>query len=380
MNSKIYDVAVLGAGASGLFFGSMIKDRSICIIDANKDIGAKIKISGGGRCNITNKRVSENNYLGDKEFIKKTFDTFSNTDFLSYLKQNNLQLSLEDKIVKGQYFFKKSTVLIEFLKKQINHAKLFLNTKVEDVDFNEYYSIKTSNGIIKAKKLIIASGGESYRSIGASTIGFDMAKKFGHTINRTSPALVGFTVQKDQFWFKELSGLSQRVAITIDGKRFYQDMLFAHKGCSGPVVLNASLYWQKGNMQIDFLPDFDLNKLSGNSLISSRIPAPKRFVKAFLQSIDLDDKPISKLSSEEKKKLQSIKAYTFSPAGTFGYTKAEVTKGGVSTDEIDQNTFLSLKQKDLYFIGEVLDVTGELGGYNFQWAFSSAYKCAKGFD
>ena len=225
MNSKIYDVAVLGAGASGLFFGSMIKDRSICIIDANKDIGAKIKISGGGRCNITNKRVSENNYLGDKEFIKKTFDTFSNTDFLSYLKQNNLQLSLEDKIVKGQYFFKKSTVLIEFLKKQINHAKLFLNTKVEDVDFNEYYSIKTSNGIIKAKKLIIASGGESYRSIGASTIGFDMAKKFGHTINRTSPALVGFTVQKDQFWFKELSGLSQRVAITIDGKKFYQDIV-----------------------------------------------------------------------------------------------------------------------------------------------------------
>ena len=157
-------------------------------------------------------------------------------------------------------------------------------------------------------------------------------------------------------------------------------MLFAHKGCSGPAILNASLYWHKGSITIDFLPNFELSKLSGNALLSSKLPAPKRFIKAFLKSINLEDKAISKLSKEDKEKLQIIKNYSFSPAGTFGYTKAEVTKGGVDTSEIDQNSFESLKQKDLYFIGEVLDVTGELGGYNFQWAFSSAYTCAKGFN
>ncbi len=380
MNSKIFDIAVLGAGASGLFFASQIKNKSLCIIDANKEIGAKIKISGGGRCNITNKRVTEHNYLGDKNLIKNTFESFSNKDLVNYLKQNNLQLSLEDKIVKGQYFFKKSSVIIEFLKREISHAKLFLNTKIEDVEFKEYYEIKTSKGIIKAKKLVVALGGESYRSIGASDIGFDIAKKFEHSIERTSPALVGFTVQKDQFWFKELSGLSLPVKIKVDNKEFSQDLLFAHKGCSGPVILNASLYWKKGALEIDFLPNFDLKKLNGNALISSKLPVPKRFVKAFLQSINLTDKAISKMSNEDKEKLSSIKNYSFSPAGTFGYTKAEVTKGGVDTNEIDQNNFESLKQKNLYFIGEVLDVTGELGGYNFQWAFSSAYKCAKSLN
>lgn len=376
----IFDIVVIGAGASGLFFSSQVKSKNICIIESNAKIGEKIKISGGGRCNITNKKVSENNYLGDSDFIKNTFNTFSNNDLVKYLQNNDLKLSLEDKIVKGQYFFKSSQVVLEFLKKQITHAKIFFNTQVEDVEYSEHFIIKTNKGLIKAKKLVIASGGESYRSIGASDIGFQIAQKFGHTIARTSPALVGFTVQKEQFWFKELSGLSLPIKITVDDKSFFQDMLFAHKGCSGPAILNASLYWHKGSITIDFLPNFELSKLSGNALLSSKLPAPKRFIKAFLKSINLEDKAISKLSKEDKEKLQIIKNYSFSPAGTFGYTKAEVTKGGVDTSEIDQNSFESLKQKDLYFIGEVLDVTGELGGYNFQWAFSSAYTCAKGFN
>ena len=181
----------------------------------------------------------------------------------------------------------------------------------------------------------------SYPSLGATDIGFKIAQKFGHTIIAPNPALVGFTVQKDQFWFKNLSGLSlEDVEIKVEDKVCRGGMLFTHKGCSGPVILSTSLYWQKGQISIDFLP-------------SKKSYLPKRFKKV-IQNSKFD-----------------IHNYSFSPAGNFGYTKAEVTKGGVDTNEIDVNTMESNLQKGLYFIGEVLDVTGELGGYNFQWAFSS---------
>ena len=377
----IYDIAIIGAGASGLMLASNLdkkKYKNICIIDTSSKLAPKIKVSGGAKCNITNEFVTHKNYLGDRDFAKKILEKFSKNELLAFLNKNGVFPKINPKIVKGTYFCNSSQDVIDMFTKLTTHIKKYLETKVLDVDFDGIYKIKTDFKTIEAKKLVVASGGLSYSMLGASSIGFDIAKKFGHTIEKLEPALVGFTVQKEQFWFKNLSGISTNVESFIDGKTFEGSLLFAHKGCSGPVILTTSLYWKKGKLAVDFLPKKKLESfLVGNKNISSALPLPKRFTQEFLASIELEDKSISSLSKDEKEKLKVLKYYEFSPAGNFGYTKAEVTKGGVNTSEINHDTFESLKQKDLYFIGEVLDLTGELGGFNFQIAFSEAFICAK---
>lgn len=377
----IFDIAIIGAGGSGLMLASLLKNKNVCLIDSNPKIGAKIKVSGGAKCNITNKKVNEHNYLGDESFVKSVLQNFSNEDLCNFLKEQNLFFKINEKIVKGTYFCNTSQDVIDMFSKLIRDKKLFLNTTVLDVEFDKSYKIKTNKQIIEAKKLVVASGGLSYASLGASSIAFDIAKKFGHKVNNLNPALVGFTVQKEQFWFKNLSGISLYVKSFVENKSFEGNILFAHKGVTGPVILNSSLYWKKGKMKLDFLPNKSFKTfLKGNKNISSSFNLPKRFMQEFLKSIELEDKSISSLSKDELKKLEVLKNYEFSPAGNFGYTKAEVTKGGVEVDEIDSNSMESKIQKDLYFLGEALDVTGELGGYNFQFAFSSAYVCAKGLN
>ncbi|WP_258238855.1 aminoacetone oxidase family FAD-binding enzyme [Arcobacter sp. CECT 8985] len=357
---------------------SQLKNKDVCLIETNSKIGQKIKVSGGAKCNITNNLVTCDNYLGNKEFVKKVLKNFTNEQLLAFLNKNGVYPKINPKLVKGTYFCNSSSDVIEMFTKLTTHIKKYLNTKVIDVDYDEVFTIKTDTKSIKAKKLVVASGALSYASLGASSIAFDIASKFGHTVTILNPALVGFTVQKDQFWFKKLSGLSIMAKAKVEGKSFYGSLLFAHKGCSGPIILNSSLYWKKGKMSFDFLPGKKVKKLlSGNALISSRLPLPKRFVQEFLTSIELEDKPCNKLNKDEIEKLETIHNYEFAPAGNFGFTKAEVTKGGISTDEIDVDSMQSLKVKNLYFLGECLDVTGELGGYNFQFAFSSAMSCAK---
>lgn len=371
------DLAIIGAGASGLFLASNLKNKNYVVIDSNPKIGVKIAISGGGKCNITNKFVSANNYLGDGKFIAPILEGFSQKKLLAWLRERGLSPVMKKE---HQYFCPNSSQeILDIFAKAIPKKNLLLNTKVEQVTKEgELFIIQTNKQTIHAKKLVVASGGLSYTSIGASDIGLEIAKEFGHTINKTSPALVGFTVQKEQFFFKELSGLSTEVSISVEDKSFSGSLLFAHKGISGPVVLNASLYWQKGNLSIDFLNDFEIAKnRDSNKLISTLLPLPKRLTKAFLVQFDLVDKPIKKLNKNELAVLQTLGSYSFAPAGNFGYSKAEVTRGGINTDEIDSSTMQSKKEKNLFFIGEVLDVTGQLGGYNFQWAFSSAYQCAK---
>ena len=357
---------------------SLLENKNICLIDNNPKIGAKIKVSGGAKCNITNKKVTANNYLGDSEFVKSVLNDFSNDDLIVFLKKQNLDFKINEKIVKGTYFCNTSQDVIDMFSKLIKDKRVLLNTKVSDIEFDNFYKIKTNNQTIEAKKVVIASGGLSYQSLGASGIAFDVAKKFGHKINALSPALVGFTVQKEQFWFKDLSGISVFVKALVENKSFEGNILFAHKGITGPVILNSSLYWKKGKMSLDFLPNKTFKSfLKGNKNISSSFNLPKRFMQEFLKAIELDDKPISSLNPQELKKLEVLKNYEFAPAGNFGYTKAEVTKGGVCVSEIDKKTMQSKLQKDLYFLGEALDITGELGGYNFQFAFSTAYICAK---
>ncbi len=357
------------------------KYKKICLIETNKKLAPKIKVSGGAKCNITNELVSADNYLGDNEFAKKLLQEFSKDDLLAFLNKNGVFPKINPKIVKGTYFCNSSEDVIDMFTKLTSHVKKYLNTTVLDVHFDKTYKIKTDFMQIEAEKLVIASGGLSYSVLGASPIAFEIAKKFGHTVTKLEPALVGFTVQKEQFWFKNLAGISTDVDVYVEGKTFEGSLLFAHKGCTGPVILSTSLHWKKGKIAVDFLPKQNLDKfLQGNKIISSALPLPKRFIQEFLSSLEIEDKSVSKLSFDEKEKLNLLKYYEFAPAGNFGYTKAEVTKGGVCTDEIEHNSFESLKQKNLFFIGECLNLTGELGGFNFQIVFSEGFVCAQSLN
>lgn len=377
------DIAILGAGASGLFLASLFRDRDFILIEGNSEVGAKIKISGGKKCNITNRYLSENNYLGDREFIKKIFSKFDNRDLIKFLRAKNLELTLRDK----RYYFCKnnSSEFIDLLKEEIPSKKILLKHKIERVQkIDKSFLITTDRAKFRAKKVVIATGGVSYPKVGSTDIGFKIAKEFGHRVTPLKPALVGFTVQKDEFWFKELSGVSILASVKVKDREFLDTILFTHKGISGLNILSSSLYWERGKIEIDFLPKVNLKHLflefkNSKKQISTIINLPKRFIKIFLKVIDLEDKAFCKLNPNELNRLYLLKSYSFSPAGDFGFSRAEVTKGGVDTDEIGLN-FESKLTQGLYFLGEVLNVTGELGGYNFQWAISSAFVCAKNME
>ena len=377
----MYDVLILGAGASGLMCASELftcKELKVGVIDANAEVGAKIKISGGGKCNITNTQVSEKNYLGDESFVASVLSAFSKEDLLKFLHVN----SLKPVIRKERYYFceKSSDEIIAIfrkLTKQVDYhlGQTLLHVRKDD----DLFVVQTSKREYKTKALVVATGGVSYKTLGASDFGTLLAKEFGHEVVEFTPALVGMTLQKDQFWMKELSGVSADVAIEVEGKKLREEMLFAHRGISGPVVLSASLYWKKGAMSIDFLPSQNINALIKNSKknISSVLNLPKRLSKGLLEVLHVEDKPCNKLTKEDIQNLQNIHKYSFAPAGNFGFTKAEVSRGGVKTDDLHVSSMMSKKVSNLYFIGEVVDVTGELGGYNFQWAFSSGFVCAQ---
>ncbi len=379
---KIYDVLILGAGASGLMCASNLdKKLSIAAVDINSKIAQKLKISGGSKCNITNVHVSQNNYCGDSEFIANILDNFSKDDLLNYLHVNGV----EPVIRKERYYFCKdsSDEIINIFKNNTRHVEILLCRDILEVKkSDDIFEVKTSKGVLMARNVVVATGGKSYKELGASDIGLEIAKSFGIKAKEFTPALVGLTVQKEQFWMKELSGLSCPVTIKVDGRILKEELLFAHKGISGPAVLSASLYWQKGNITIDFLPESNILELIKGSKkqLSSVIPLPKRLSKAILEALHVEDVECKKVTGEIREKLQKIHSYEFAPAGNFGFSKAEVCRGGVLTEELNQYTLEALDVKNLYFIGEVVDVTGELGGYNFQWAFSSGYVCAKAIN
>ncbi|QCD51442.1 BaiN/RdsA family NAD(P)/FAD-dependent oxidoreductase [Campylobacter californiensis] len=366
---KIYDVLIIGAGASGLFLAANLKAKNVAILEKNPSAGNKILTSGGGRCNITNRHISEQNYLTDGKFIKKALNAFKFNDVLDFFK------NIEFKEQKESQFFTKSSSksVLNTLLQKIN-AKIFYNTEVINASKNgEIFEILSTKGEkFYAVNLVVATGGISYKRLGVSDIGLKIAQNFGLKTINFSPALVGFSVQKSEFWFKELSGISLNAKMSVGDKNLQGDILFTHKGISGPCVLNASLFWQKGTISINFLPNFEPKNLTqGKKQLTSVLPLPKRFVLEFLRQNNIQDAAFSEYSNDEKAKILELFNYRFAPAGTFGFDKAEVSKGGVTTAQIDEN-FQSKDIKNLYFIGEVLDVTGMLGGYNLHFAFTSA--------
>jgi len=374
---RIYKHIIIGGGASGLMLGANIKDKKdTLIIEHNSKLGAKILISGGGRCNFTNKVINSDKYLAKSEFIKELLRVYNSKFIYSYFAQRGVKTIIKNET---EYFCLNSAKeLLNVLLKDIKGIEVKLNIKVLNVTKDKIFTIKTDKGLFYANKVIIASGGLSFPKLGATSIGLDIAKSFNHKINKTNPALVGFTLQPKEAFFKELSGVSLNVEVKINKKILKGSLLFAHKGITGPVVLNTSLFWQKGTIEIDFLPNFDLSSIrDSQKSISNLLPLPKRVAIAFLKKFNIEDKKATLLTKKEFEDLKQLKKYIFAPAGTFGYNKAEVTKGGVSTKEIDNLTFESKLVSNLYFLGEVLDVTGMLGGYNFHFAFSSALSCAK---
>ncbi|CAA6803231.1 MAG: NAD(FAD)-utilizing dehydrogenases [uncultured Sulfurovum sp.] len=374
------DIVILGAGASGLMLGSLLKDKDFLIIDNNPKIGAKILVSGGGRCNITNRNVKPKNFVGEQRFVRNVIKRFDQHALLAWLGERGLQPIVRKN---HQYFCEKSAKeMTDVFAKEINRKNIQLNTQIEKVEqVTNGFEVYTNKGKVKAKQVVVAMGGLSFPKLGATSIGYDIAKSFGHEVSTLSAGLVGFTVQPEQFFFKSLSGIATEVKITVGEKEINGSLLFAHKGISGPAVLDASLYWQKGKLEIDFMPTLNIKSLkSSKKNVSNILGLASRVAKTFLEVLNILDKPCNKLSSDEWLKIEAFKSYSFAPAGTFGYSKAEVTKGGVMLGDIDAASMMSRKVEGLYFLGEVLDVTGELGGYNFQWAFSSAYVCAKGLE
>jgi len=379
---KIYDVLILGGGASGLMCASHLnKKLSIALVEGNEKVAKKLKISGGGKCNITNTTVSAENFDGERELVSYALKRYSKEKLLEFLHRSNVELELR----KERYYFCKhsSEQIIELLKRTLEGVDFFLNTKILSLSKEEeLFTLQTQNTTYKAKKVIVATGGKSYATLGASDIGLEIAKSFSIKVKEFTPALVGLTVQKEQFWMKELSGLSCYVEIKVADKLLCEEMLFAHKGISGPAVLSASLYWQKGAISINFLPNREITKeLEGSKkLLSSLLGLPKRLAKELLNAVGVEDKECKKVTKQEREKLKNLHNYSFSPAGNFGFVKAEASRGGVLAEELAKESMESKRVKGLYFIGEVVDVTGELGGYNFQWAFSSAYVCAKNIN
>lgn len=374
---KEVEIVILGAGASGLMLGALLQNRDFLMVDNNAKIGSKILVSGGGRCNITNGNVKPQNFLGQQRFVRNVIKRFDQHALLAWLGERGLKPIVRKN---HQYFCENSAKeIVDVFKKEILPQKILLNTTIEKVDkVANGFEVVTNKGVIKAQKVVVATGGLSFPKLGATAIGYEIAKSFGHEVATLSAGLVGFTVQPEQFFFKSLSGIATEVKITVGEKEIEGSLLFAHKGISGPAVLDASLYWQKGKIEIDFMPNINLNLLkSSNKNISRLLGLPSRVAKTFLEVLHIQDRASSQLSNEEWEKITTFKHYAFAPAGTFGYSKAEVTKGGVMLDEIDGSSMMSRRIEDVYFLGEVVDVTGELGGYNFQWAFSCAYVCAQ---
>ncbi len=384
MNEK-FDVIIIGAGAAGLFCGihAAKKGQRVLILEGAKGPGKKILVSGGGRCNFTNLDVTPNFYVSSNpHFCKSALSQYTNWDFISFISEYNLTYT--EKTLGQLFCDQKSRGILESLLKAIpNNCELRVNSRVTEVDYSDEYVVTLSDSTtLNSEKLVVATGGLSFPGLGATDIGYKIAKKFGHKIIETTPALVPFTLEKV---LASLAGIAVESEVTVNNKKFLENILWTHKGLSGPSILKASLYWKKNDqVKINFLPKADIYEIlkvqKRKSLVNAlKSHLPSRFVEIWLEYHKLPlNQNCAELSGAHKEKLvEVIHHWTFTPSGTEGYRKAEVTRGGVDTNQVSSKTMESRIQKNLYFIGEVLDVTGLLGGYNFQWAWSSSFVAAK---
>ncbi|BCS88738.1 NAD(P)/FAD-dependent oxidoreductase [Pseudodesulfovibrio sediminis] len=382
-----YDIIILGAGASGLFCAMTAarRGRSVVVLDHGAKTARKVRVSGGGKCNFTNLNVTADNYLcSNPHFVKSALARLSPWDVIAFLAEDGITYEEREH---GQLFTdqgagKVAGALMDRSKKA--GVEICMNREIKFVSGTGPFSVETGDEQFTADKLVVALGGPSWPQIGATDLGFRMAKQFELDIVRPHPGLVGLVFPRHlRHMCEEMAGNALPATVSTGDAAFTDPLLFTHKGISGPATLQASNYWQDGqSVMIDFLPETPLagyieehrrsNIQFGNLL--SRV-LPKRLPGLILAD-NLTETPVSQLSNKQIEAAENrIHRFRVTPASTEGYKKAEVTVGGVDTDQISSKTMECLSVPGLHIIGEALDVTGHLGGYNLHWAFASGAAC-----
>jgi len=383
------DVIIIGAGASGLFCALQCakRGRTVLVLDHADRIGSKIRISGGGRCNFTNLRVSADYYFShNPHFCKSALAGFTPQDILSFVQDHGITYYEKEE---GQIFcVNSSRDVIDMLEQECVNAgvKTILQCAISSVTRKNEFIVETNKGTFSSESLIIATGGLSYPVIGASSFGYDIARSFGIAITDLRPALVPFVLSdQERSLCNELAGVSLDAVITYGRRKFKGSLLFTHRGLSGPAALQTSLFYDSAlPLSIDLVPDANIydvlmqkrkTKAEIQNLLAEYVP--KRLAKIVCDRLDIA-KPINQISDKDIRSLaDSLHAWKVIPKGTEGYETAEVTAGGVDTKELSSKTMEAKKQAGLFFIGEVVDVTGALGGYNLHWAWASGYAAGK---
>ncbi len=380
------DVIVIGAGAAGLFCALTAgqRRRSVLVIEHAEKVGKKILISGGGRCNFTNLHTSPDNFIsGNPNFHKSALARFTPQDFIELVKKHRIAFH-EKKL--GQLFCNDSAQqIVGLLLEECRRAnvEIRVNCQVQSVDkLDDGFIVETNQGRFESESLVVATGGLSIPKMGATDFGHRLARQFGLKVTQTKPALVPLTLaEHDREIFSPLSGISVDALVKFGKRQFRENILVTHQGLSGPAILQISSYWNSSEaIEIDLLPDADAELLlvgecsSGKELktVLSQF-WPQRFAQAWA-TIKRESKPMRQYSNKELRAIaERIHRWRIIPNGTEGYRKAEVTAGGVATNELSSKTMEAREVAGLFFIGEVVDVTGHLGGFNFQWAWASGF-------
>ncbi len=381
---EFFDVIVLGAGAAGLMCAIEAgkRGRRVLVIEHNERVGKKIAISGGGRCNFTNLGAGPGNYLSEQpDFCKSALARFTPWDFLAMVEKHGV--AYHEKKLGQQFCDTSSREIINLLLAEGASAgvEIRVNCRVSAVGKGDRFSLETNRGTVESHSLVVATGGLSFPKLGASDFGYRLARQFGMKLTDIRPGLVPLTFEKEDAAMGELSGVSLPVAARCDGVNFSENFLFTHRGLSGPAVLQISSYWREGKtVEFDLLPEIDaaamLAKARSESIDAATLLTrywPRRLAEVWCARYA----PVRKLphltAADMKNFATALNSWPLRFSGTEGYPKAEVTLGGVDTRELSSKTMGARKVPGLFFIGEVVDITGWLGGYNFQWAWASGH-------